>query len=162
MSAMLAALYKHNAWANLRLIDACAELTDEQLDASAVGTYGRLRDTLIHLFAAQERYVALLSGEENPNPLREDAPFPGFGELRERARASSDALTARAERFQADHVLRGVRRGQPYAIPASIVLIQAINHATEHRAHVATILSQQGITPPNLDGWSYGEDQPAG
>lgn len=162
MGTILAEFFKHNAWANRRLIGACAALTDEQLDASAVGTYGRLRDTLVHLVAAQERYVTLLSGEDHPHPLREDTPFPGFGELRERARASSDALTAIAERFQDDHVLHGTRRGQPYAIPASIVLIQAINHATEHRAHVTTILSQQGITPPDLDGWSYGEDQPAG
>jgi uncharacterized damage-inducible protein DinB len=30
-----------------------------------------------------------------------------------------------------------------------------INHATEHRAQIMAILTQLGITPPELDSWSY-------
>jgi uncharacterized damage-inducible protein DinB len=33
--------------------------------------------------------------------------------------------------------------------------VQAINHATEHRSQVMTALTQVGITPPDLDGWSW-------
>jgi uncharacterized damage-inducible protein DinB len=40
-------------------------------------------------------------------------------------------------------------------MPASIILIQAINHATEHRAHVMTIITQMGIEPPDVSGWEY-------
>ena len=54
-------------------------------------------------------------------------------------------------------MLRGVRHGEPYAIEATTVLTQAINHATEHRAHVMTALTQAGVQPPDLDGWAYGE-----
>jgi uncharacterized damage-inducible protein DinB len=36
-------------------------------------------------------------------------------------------------------------------------LIQAINHAVDHRSHIATLLSQQGIELPDLDGWSYND-----
>jgi hypothetical protein len=35
------------------------------------------------------------------------------------------------------------------------VLIQAIKHATDHRSQVATVLSQQDVTLPELDGWAY-------
>ena len=45
--------------------------------------------------------------------------------------------------------------GVKYRFPASGLLIQAINHATDHRSHIATILTQQGIEPLNLDGWKY-------
>lgn len=31
------------------------------------------------------------------------------------------------------------------------------NHATEHRAHAATVLTQLGIEPPPVDGWNFGE-----
>jgi len=34
-----------------------------------------------------------------------------------------------------------------------------INHATEHRAQIMAILTQLGIQPPDLDGWSYFEAQ---
>jgi uncharacterized damage-inducible protein DinB len=39
-----------------------------------------------------------------------------------------------------------------------LILIQAINHGTEHRSQVATILTQLGIQPPGMDGWTYFED----
>ena len=157
MATALAELYRHNLWANLRLLDACAVLGDEHLDASAPGTYGRVRDTLVHLFAAEERYVALLSGRRPERLLSERDPFPGFEELRARARRSGEALIEIAGRTRANRVLRGTWRDEPYAMPATVPLVQAINHATEHRAHVMTILSQRGVELPGIDGWAYGE-----
>ena len=49
MVSLLVMFYEHNTWANLRLLDFCAGLSDEQLDASAPGTFGRVRDTLVHI-----------------------------------------------------------------------------------------------------------------
>ena len=49
---MLEHLFEHNAWANARLLEFCEPLTAEQLATSAVGTYGRLDDTLVHILAA--------------------------------------------------------------------------------------------------------------
>lgn len=158
MATVLVELFNHNRWANLHLLDACAGLSDEQLDASTPGTYGRIRDTLVHLLAAEERYVTLLTGQPPERPLRESDGFPGLDELRARAHRSGEALIAAAARVRPTKVLRGTRGGQPYAIPVVVPLIQAINHATEHRAHVVTILSQQSIEPPILDGWTYGEE----
>jgi len=40
-------------------------------------------------------------------------------------------------------------------MPVGLFLLQAINHATEHRSQVASILTQLGIEPPNMDGWTY-------
>jgi uncharacterized damage-inducible protein DinB len=45
--------------------------------------------------------------------------------------------------------------GTPRDVPKSIILTQAINHATEHRAQIMAILTQLGIEPPDLDSWSY-------
>jgi uncharacterized damage-inducible protein DinB len=36
----LTTLFRHNLWANLRLLEQCAGLTDDQLKATAAGTYG--------------------------------------------------------------------------------------------------------------------------
>ena len=157
MATALVELYRHNLWANLHLLDACAGLGDEQLDASAPGTFGRVRDTLVHLFAAEERYVALLSDQRPERPLSERDPFPGFEELRERARRSGEALIELAGQTPADRVLRGTWRDGPYEMLATVPLVQAINHATEHRAHVMTILTQRGVELPDIDGWAYGE-----
>jgi uncharacterized damage-inducible protein DinB len=40
-------------------------------------------------------------------------------------------------------------------VPKTVLLTQAVNHATEHRAQIMAILTQLGIEPPELDGWSY-------
>jgi uncharacterized damage-inducible protein DinB len=45
-----------------------------------------------------------------------------------------------------------------WRMPVSLFLLQAINHGTEHRSQVATILTQPGFQPPKMDGWTYFED----
>lgn len=164
----LTELFRHNLWANLRVLDACAGLNDEQLDATAPGTYGRVRDTLLHILACEEIYVNLLTGHEPVHTLSAGGGFPSFDELRERAHRSGEELINIAARIEPAQVLRGTWRtkpyawqGKPFAIQAAIPLIQAINHGTEHRAHVMTVLSQIGVKPPALDAWGYGLDQGA-
>jgi uncharacterized damage-inducible protein DinB len=36
-------------------------------------------------------------------------------------------------------------------------MLQVINHATEHREQIKSMLTALGITPPSIDGWDYGE-----
>jgi uncharacterized damage-inducible protein DinB len=35
-------------------------------------------------------------------------------------------------------------------------MVQIINHATEHREQIKSMLSALGVTPPDIDGWDYG------
>lgn len=151
----LSELFKHNRWANLRLVDACAAAGDI-LDASAPGTRGAARETLVHLLAAEERYTAWLSGDPQPDPpLRERDPFPGFDLLRERAARNGDTLIRVATSRSGDDWLYGEEDNIRYRTRAHVPLVQAIQHANEHRTHVTTILSQQGVEPPDLSGWAY-------
>jgi uncharacterized damage-inducible protein DinB len=157
MSESLVELFRHNAWANQRLFDACAGLSDAQLDATVVGTFGSIRDTLLHLVGAQERYVAALAEAGPVRVIREREPFPGLAELRDAARTSGAALIELAAHAQAGATVTTTWRGETYSLPVWLLLVQAINHATEHRAQVAAILTQQGIEPPGMDGWTYHE-----
>jgi uncharacterized damage-inducible protein DinB len=147
-------IFKHNLWANLRLLDACAALSEDDLQATAPGTYGQVRDTLVHIFASEGRYVGEFNGKAE-GMLSEEGPFAGFESLREHALRSGEALLHIAERSAADRVLRGTYRDQPYVMPASVLLVQAINHSTEHRSHIISILSQRGVEAPRLDGIGY-------
>ena len=47
LSDPLTVAFQHNLWANLYLLDACKELTEEQLATDLHGTYGSIRDTLV-------------------------------------------------------------------------------------------------------------------
>lgn len=155
MNELLAQFYRHNRWANLRLLDLCAGLSEAQWEASAPGTYGAVRDTFVHLLAAEQRYVSLLAGETAPQLVSERDPFPGLDHLCAGAEWSGGALIRIAAEMEPDRILRGEYRGERYEMPVAVPLIQAINHATEHRAHIVGILSQHGVEPPEIDGWAF-------
>ena len=155
MASELADFFKFNLWANLHLLDACSNLTDAQLDATVKGTYSDIRATLIHIIGGEEGYVQRFTGQRREPVFREGDPFPGFDELRRRARQSGEELIALAEQFEHGRVLQLSFQGQIFAVPAIFVLIQAIDHGVDHRSQVATLLSQQGVAPPELDGWAY-------
>ncbi len=155
MTTPLADFFKYHLWANLRILDACAHLADAQLDAPVPGTFGSVRETLVHIFAAEEGYIRIFMGQQLTEPLREGDAFPGFDELRRRARRSGESLLAIVEQFDPEQLLRLAYDGRFYDVPAILVLIQAINHATDHHSQVTTMLSQQGITLPELNSWAY-------
>jgi uncharacterized damage-inducible protein DinB len=35
------------------------------------------------------------------------------------------------------------------------LMVQVLNHSTEHRTQVSTIITQLGIEPPAMTGWTY-------
>ncbi len=43
----------YNRWANLALIDALLDLSPDQLDSTAPGTYGTIYETLVHLVRSE-------------------------------------------------------------------------------------------------------------
>src|SRR4051794_38072425 len=123
MSTTLAALFEHNLWANQIMLKHCAELSDEQLDATTMGTYGTIRDTLVHLVGAEERYVTTLADRPPVPFLREREPFPGFEELTNANEASGKSLIDVANSAVAGELLPGKRRdGTSYEIVNTVLL----------------------------------------
>jgi uncharacterized damage-inducible protein DinB len=156
MSDLVAELFAQNAWANLRLIEACRALTDEQLDATTVGSFGSVRETLIHLCSAEQSYAERLGATLEVARVREDFPSPPLDVLEASVRATSRAL-AEGARTRAGAQLPARFGDGPGVMDAEVVLVQAINHSTEHRSQICTILTALGLTPPEIDGWTWGE-----
>ena len=147
---------RHNTMMNGRLLDACRELSPEQLDATVAGTYGTIAATLVHIANAQIGYAARFLDTDRPDPLSED-PFPGYEALEERFALGNQRLEEAAARHTTDHEVQ-VRGDDPegtWTMPAALLLLQAVNHGTEHRSQVATILTQLESAPPSMDGWTY-------
>src|SRR5438045_7140551 len=91
---VLVEFFRHNAMMNRQLMEACRALSPEQLAATAVGTYGTVGATLVHIANAQEGYAARLLDVPRPERLPED-PFPGFDAVAERL-AHGDAQLEQA------------------------------------------------------------------
>ncbi len=109
MTTGLSDFFHYNLWANVQLLDACSNLTDAQLDATTItkGVFGSVRETLMHLFRAEEGYVRHFNftGPAPTPPLKEFTTFPGFDELRRRAERSGKELVAIAERANLSQIL---------------------------------------------------------
>jgi uncharacterized damage-inducible protein DinB len=153
---LLVELFRHNTMMNDRLVEACRPLTSEQLGATAIGTYGSIGATLVHIANSQVFYAARLLDTDRPERMPED-PFPGFEALAERFARGNARLEEAAARGVQDREVE-VSGDDPvgtWRMPVSLFLVQAINHGTEHRSQVATILTRLGIEPPPMDGWTY-------
>ena len=150
----LARLFEHNNWANLQIIHACSALGDEQLDAEPQSaTKGSIRSTLLHLVAAQKSYLRTLT---LPLEERLQPPTVEFAELQESASKSGAALLALA-RGEQKSLKAQLQTRDGYLVESWVLMVQIINHATEHREQISSMLSALGVTPPDLDGWTYGE-----
>ena len=153
---LLVEFFRHNTMMNERLMKACRQLTPEQLGATATGTYGSIGATLVHIANSQVGYAARVLDTERPERLPED-PFPGFEPLTERFAQGDAQLEGAATRAGQDREVQVTGDDPPgtWWMPVSLYLLQAVNHGTEHRSQVATILTQLGVEPPEMDGWTY-------
>jgi uncharacterized damage-inducible protein DinB len=151
---ILVKLFEHNNWANDQTIRACSALSDEQLDAEPQSaTKGSIRRTLVHLVSSQRGYLSLLT---LPVEARPNTPL-AFTELQEAARISGEGLLALARDESSEHLKTQLRTTDGYLVERWVVIVQIINHATEHREQINSMLSSLGATSLDLDGWTYGE-----
>ena len=155
MSSELIELFKHNLWANLTILNACEKLTDEQLDTPFVCSYGTIRQTLVHFAGGEELYVHMLLGQPRP-PGREEAGFQSFEQLRELLTSTGQKLIEIVENNSIPANYLELAGNQTEDLTGSMVILLAINHATEHRAHINSAFSHLGLPPVEIDGWAYG------
>lgn len=160
----LVRLFEHNNWANRQIIEACLKLSDEQLDAPPTSaTYGSIRKTLVHMIAAQQRYYHHLT---LPLEIRLEHIYPDFADD-EKAVEAFDVETVAHRTGEAFLALaRGetnlfqstqIHTPDGYIVEPWVLMVQVINHGNEHREQIKSMLTALGITPPEIDGWMYGE-----
>jgi uncharacterized damage-inducible protein DinB len=152
---VLVRLFEHNNWANQQIIQACSSLSDEQLDAEPQSaTQGSIRSTLLHMLSSQQGYLNLLT---LPLEERRTATDISFDELQQSAVRSGEGLLELARNEASRPIMDQLQTRDGYLVEPWVVMLQVINHATEHREQIKSMLSALGVTPPEIDGWDYGE-----
>jgi len=150
----LETIFRHNLWANLRLFEECNKLTDEQLDTSIIGVFGSIRETLLHIMRAEQGYLSRIStGKRFHSP--EDASQLTISEMIATIRITGDGFIEWASIVKGIDTVQIDWDGTLRDVPKTIILNQVINHATEHRSQVMSIMTQIGIEPPDISSWTY-------
>jgi uncharacterized damage-inducible protein DinB len=152
---ILEKLFEHNNWANLQIIKACYALNDAPLDAEPKSaTEGTIRTTLTHLVSSQQSYLRTLT---RPLDERRERVIVPFDALEESARSSGEALLALTRDQSGFFAQTKLQTRDGFYVEPWVLMVQIINHATEHREQIKSMLTAMGITPPSIDGWDYGE-----
>ena len=156
--ALLVDGFRHLVWATLALIDACLELSPDDLDTNVPGTFGSIIDTMRHLVDADVSYQWVLSGKRTP---RIDSDNLSLGELRSTMEAVGSEWTRllAGDLDPAGIVTRDRDDGSQSRAPLTIRLAQAVHHGTDHRSQICTALTSLGIEPPEIDVWAFAANE---
>ena len=136
------------------MLQACQNLSEDQLAAMIPSAYGTIRDTLGHIIRAEAHYLRLLTGS-CPQPLFKWEDWPSLAEMTAYAAQVGEALVDMAQRTLPTDQVVEEDEGNQFRYQALAVFIQIINHGIEHRTNITTILNQGLQTPPDVDGWGY-------
>jgi uncharacterized damage-inducible protein DinB len=162
MNALLRAFARNNAWANHRLLGACAHLSHGELHAPRTSFFPTIMKTLNHILTVDWYYIdALARGDLGLRAFEPEEPFADLAELRAAQRASDMKLIAQVEAL--DDVAREVRlqRGDHVQVErACDVLMHLFQHQIHHRGQVHAMLSGTHVAPPQLDEFFMREELP--
>ncbi|MBR0817842.1 DinB family protein [Bradyrhizobium liaoningense] len=159
MSAGLVQTYRafayNNAWANHRLLAACAALSQADFEAKRCGFFPSLQRTLNHIFVIDLFYVdALEGGWLGPAAWKNEVPYPSLAELKPaqvaidtRLIAVCDALTPEL----LDDAVRVNRNTRIQIERRDRLLMHLFQHQIHHRGQAHAMLSETSVAPPQLD-----------
>ena len=156
MDLGLVEMLRYSAWAERTLLDACRELTDEQLEARLPVASGPVRELLLHIVGGQEAYVELAQGRPDMGGLDRVRAWPGMAQLIEVADRTSRELISFAEQLDPESEVELTHHGKVHRYPRRFLLTNAVEHGVRHATEVTLTLASIGVAVPDLDGWAYG------
>jgi uncharacterized damage-inducible protein DinB len=146
--------YDYGYWANAKLFAVITQLTPEEFTRNVAGSYGSIRNTLVHTMSAEWGWIARCGGPAR-GPMLKAEDYPTFasiteqwaiveGYAREFIGTLDDGDLERIVEFDLGPVGGG-------AAPVGALLEHAANHGAHHRGQVALLLRALGHAPGNVD-----------
>jgi len=147
-------IYNYNYWANKRILDSSAKVSQEQFDAPAKFPYSGLHGTLLHILEAEWSWRALFQRIEDASELL-PADYPDLPTIETRWREEEIAMRA----YLAGLLDEDMESHLHYTTDTGIkrdrilwhCLLHVVNHGTQHRSEAAALLTENGHSPGDLD-----------
>lgn len=152
--------YNYHFAQNRQLLDAyVAQLSAEQFVQAVDYSLGSVRNQLVHLMSVDETWFSGLRGGEFPEPLDPDK-FPDLATLR--------AYWANVETMMRDYLANlqdadlqtRPLDGEDADLIVWQVLLQVVNHGTDHRAQILRLCHDFGIKTSSQDYIFYVYEHP--
>jgi uncharacterized damage-inducible protein DinB len=147
-------LVDYGYWANRRLFQAVGQLTPEQFTRDVAGSYGSIRNTLVHTLSAEWGWLERCGGPARGGALKA-VDYPTFESIRtvwsDVERMMREFLATLGD----SDVMRIVEFTNPVGDRAAgqlgALLQHAAIHGVHHRGQVALLLRAAGVVPGNFD-----------
>jgi uncharacterized damage-inducible protein DinB len=146
----------YNAWANSRLYDAAARLSNEQYRADRGAFFKSVHGSLNHLLATDRIWMQRFTGEgEAPNRL-DAILFEALDELRVARETEDRRIVDFVERLDEARIAgtikyRRVSSPEQFEQQLAPALAHWFNHQTHHRGQIHALLTGLVGTAPELD-----------
>jgi uncharacterized damage-inducible protein DinB len=146
------------------MFDAVAALPTEQYTKEVGGSFGSIRNTVVHMFSAEYVWLTRWKREPTSGMISADN-YPDFESVR---RGWMD-LEANLRGYFEPLSEQDIQKVLPYktlaglesASPLWQMLQHVVNHASYHRGQVTTLLRQLGAAPPKaMDLIAYYRENP--
>ena len=152
----------NNAWANHRLLDACARLSQEEFQATRTSFFPSIKATLNHIVTVDWYYVdalerALRRQRANTQPGRffdPEEPFATCAALSAEQHAVDQRLLVACQSLsdaQMNDPVAVMRRTGVEMEATSRLLAHLFQHQIHHRGQAHAMLAGTSIAPPQLD-----------
>lgn len=146
----------YNHWANQRVYEACAQLSDEDFRADKGAFFGSAHRTLSHLLTADRIWLKRLTGTGDSPASLDAVLYENFSEMRAAREAEDQRIIDWVDGLTVSD-LSAIISYSPLTMPEKIVqplgpiLSHIFNHQTHHRGQVHTILTSLGQPSLILD-----------
>lgn len=153
-------LFDYGYWANERLFAVLSRLTTEEFTQSVAGSYGSVRNTLVHVLSAEWGWLERCGGPARGEKLKAE-DYPTVESLVGAWARVEELMRAFLSRLDDDDLARVVEftlgGGEAHAAPLGELMQHAAVHAVHHRGQVALLLRALGHAPGNFDLLIYDE-----
>jgi len=156
-------LYDYCYWANARQFEALAPLSAEEFTRDVGGSYGSIRNTLVHALSAEWGWLDRCGGPPRGAKL-EPAQYPTVASLAEswtKVERQMRGFLATLRDTDLEREVRFAFGGPERSLPVGKLLQHAALHGIHHRGQVSLLLRMLGHAPGNVDMLIYlGEGSP--
>jgi uncharacterized damage-inducible protein DinB len=147
-------LYDYGYWANAELLRVLSQLTPAQFTQPVAGSYGSIRNTMVHTLSAEWGWLGRCGGPPRGPRLNPDNYPTLQSVVDEWARIEAHVRTFLSTLTDTD-LLRPVEftndRSEKRSMPLGELMHHAAAHGMHHRGQIALMLRELGHAPGDFD-----------
>ena len=148
-------LYDYNYWATGQVLSSASNLTQDQLSVQSSMAFGSILGTLTHILNAEWIWRMRSQKKISPTSMLLEGRITDLESLKStwlEEEAEMRAYLKELETGDLEKVVTYKRMmGQDQENILWHILVHVVNHGTQHRAEVASVVTELGYSPGDLD-----------